>query len=161
MSPNCLSSFLSLFGFHLSPIFGLCSSECATLSSANVMKSLLSSTVGTFSIWRPLSQTHPQLCHLHLCFHLVWLLGPAFTFFYFCIWPPCRPRPCTDVFQCRQHRIRLRFTSPFHCTPHAFGNRLRQEREASPFFQILLAAASVRRVWCRVGSEASLGQAVD
>ena len=58
--PNCLGYFLSLFGFHLSPMFGLRSTECLTLNNAKVTKSLVSSAV-----WHPffLSVFHSSFPH--------------------------------------------------------------------------------------------------
>ena len=75
----------------LSAMFGLCKGECFTNISAKVKKSLLpiagwhiflvslqsSAPAHSEAI---LSHTHPRLCHLRLCFHLVWLFSPTIIF---------------------------------------------------------------------------------
>ena len=82
--PKCLGS--SFFGPTLSAMFGLCMAECFTNISAKVKKHLLpiagwhiflvslqsSAPAHSDSV---LSHTHPRLCHLRLCFHLVWLFS--------------------------------------------------------------------------------------
>ena len=83
--PTSLGYFHSPCLFHMSQIVGLCASECLTFFKANVTKSLMSiSCMCSSSLSGPrpvhhsdvnLTQTHPPLGNLHLCFHLVWLLG--------------------------------------------------------------------------------------
>ena len=69
-----------------------------------------------------LSQMHPRLCQLHMCFHLVWLYGSLFI-----------PDACVDatisgyLLQCINHRIWPLVTDPSHGSPHAFGNHFRQK----------------------------------
>ena len=67
-----------------------------------------------------IQKTHPRLCHLHLCFHLVWLLGVHHNVQGFCFSPPNGAPPRIDTMQGLQYRIWSSFTYPTHCSPHTF-----------------------------------------
>ena len=88
--------FLSVFGLTDSPILGVPDTvfhvhEGKSHTVRSLLSTALTSLPFCFSSRPPrpipdaiLSQTHPRVCHHHLCFHLVWLSG-SFNMFRACI----------------------------------------------------------------------------
>ena len=93
-----LDAFLSLFLFAFAPIFGLCITECSTLDIET-----LPSGTSFLSCCSP-KQSCPTR-NLDFVIPSRVIAGVNRYVLCFCILPPRRTPPCTDVFQCRQHRI--------------------------------------------------------
>ena len=105
--------------------FTLCKAKVTNLFSSSIFNCLASCSftnpvlISAHSA-ATLSQTHPRLCQLHMCFHLVWLYGSFFmsTVFVDCH-PPFRASPSEHPFQSVNHRIWPLTTDPSHGSPHA------------------------------------------
>ena len=84
----------------------------------------------------------PFRSHLHRPFVLpsCVMVGIKLSCSMLCVFPPRRTSPCTDVFQCRPHRLWPCVASPSHGSPHAFGNHLRHETKLHLF---------PNRPWCQ------------
>ena len=70
-----------------------------------------------------------RLCHLHLCFHLVWLHGSS-SIILACV--DCHHLVLLHLKKALQgvdHRNGFSIAAPSHGTPHAFGNYFEKKRQ--------------------------------
>ena len=96
------------------------------LQVLNIFPFLVQSSLPAHSV-ASLSQTHPRLCHHHLCFHLVWLYGTLFI-----------PDACVGC----HHFVLLHLNSCFKVSTTALGLSSRTHPMAR---HILSAITSYRK----------------